>query len=132
MDELIHWGPEYELGVELIDRQHKQLANMINCLSTAMSYGDARPILGSLVEQLLVAAEQHFRSEKELMEQSQFPERKAHQEEHAQLISKAKKLYSNYAQDKSYSCCEKIHALFRQWLIEHDLISDRRYIPYLA
>ncbi|MDT8447399.1 MAG: bacteriohemerythrin [bacterium] len=130
-DTMIHWGSEYELGISQIDQQHRQLAMLINGLRAAMSYGDARPILGGMLEKLIRHATLHFQIEQRLLKEVDYPELEDHLSQHAELVGRVHDLHNRFKEKPDFLICVEIHQLLKNWLLDHDLKEDRRFVQFL-
>jgi hemerythrin len=47
---LVTWGPSLEVGIQLIDSQHKRLVDLINQLDDAQKQGRGNEVIGETLE----------------------------------------------------------------------------------
>jgi hemerythrin len=59
----IAWNEEYEIGIGLLDGQHRLLAEIVSDLHAEARKGTRTPFLGILVAELRRNAERHFATE---------------------------------------------------------------------
>jgi len=51
--EMFTWNNQFDVGVDLINDQHKKLINLINSLSEAMSEGKSKDILENVLKEII-------------------------------------------------------------------------------
>lgn len=83
---VVKWTDELSVGVEEIDRQHKELLKRINDLLYALCHGKERGDISNLVKLLEDEVAAHFRSEEAIMAGHNYPGLQVHQAEHIRLI----------------------------------------------
>ncbi|MHB1237513.1 MAG: bacteriohemerythrin [Gallionella sp.] len=69
-----------------IDRQHRELVNMLNRLNDAVKNYESRNDIYRLIDEVISYTRLHFATEELLMVQSGFPEIESHKRMHAELI----------------------------------------------
>ncbi len=79
----ISWKPEYEVGVQAIDEQHKQLFAMLDTLTRP----DEEISLTEMVLQLGRYIETHFAFEEALMQKHAYPRMADHLLQHKDLMA---------------------------------------------
>ena len=66
--EIFPWNCNFEVGIETIDRQHKQLVHLINKVALQASQGQSSTdALQIVLQELNDYVEYHFRSEEKIM-----------------------------------------------------------------
>jgi hemerythrin-like metal-binding protein len=70
-----------------IDRQHRELVNMLNRLNDAVKNFESRNVIYRLIDEVISYTRLHFATEELLMVQSGFPEIESHKRMHAELIT---------------------------------------------
>ena len=78
------WKSQYDVGLELIDVEHKNLIACINKLIIAQNLDQF--IVLKLADEVIAYAEFHFLSEENLMYLTRYPDLKAHEEIHQELL----------------------------------------------
>ncbi len=124
--QLLKWNPEYELGLETIDQQHKQLFVIINELIIATEYTRPNTELLSIVERLESYATSHFRAEEEIFTQFNFTGRSEHEAEHAQFIDTVKYIRKQ-CKIIDAPMAPKMREFLLSWLSHHILTKDKEY-----
>jgi hemerythrin-like metal-binding protein len=126
---LIAWGPNFELGVPEIDRQHKELVNIINRLAAAMQQGTGTAIVGKILQEVVSYAQMHFSDEEKLMVRSRYQEHAAHHHTHEDLLKTVRALQTTDA--SALRVTLETLKFLRAWLTEHIQKSDREFAQYL-
>ncbi|NVN93055.1 MAG: hemerythrin family protein [Desulfuromonadales bacterium] len=123
---LLKWNQEYELGLETIDKQHKQLFGIINELIIATEYTRTNTELLSIVERLESYATSHFGAEEKLFTQFGFTGRNEHEVEHAKFIDTVKYIRKQ-CKIIDAPMAPKMRDFLLSWLSHHILTKDKEY-----
>jgi hemerythrin len=125
---MIEWKDEYELGIPLIDEQHKKLFDIA---------GDAQELLlmpksmdkfdeiATIIDELRAYVEFHFEAEQGIMEKIRFPKYFSHKFEHQALIKKMNELDIHNIDDDQQNQLLNIVTLIIDWITEHVLEKDK-------
>jgi hemerythrin len=138
LTELIRWRPDWQLGVEHLDDQHRRLAGLLNSLLQACDCAGAdagdeehgRRVAG-LLDELYSLTQQHFRDEEDLMRAEGFPGLAGHAREHQMLLGEFK---STLIARLREACCNmdpQTLAALRSWFVVHIARSDREFAEWL-
>lgn len=128
--ELITWTDKYFIDKGLIDKQHKILVDLINELYFAFLEGKANDKLSKIIEELIKYTKIHFQDEEKLFVKSTYPEVQEHQKKHQNFVRKIENFKNDLDKGKA-SLSYDIMNFLRDWLLNHILVSDREYLPYL-
>ncbi|OFX14392.1 MAG: hypothetical protein A2516_04265 [Alphaproteobacteria bacterium RIFOXYD12_FULL_60_8] len=127
----IDWKPEFSVGAEVIDQDHRILVELINQIAPALDSGEVHSVLGSVLHSLWDYTDYHFTREEKLQQLVNFPECVAHKAKHEALRSTVQQKLAAFAADpNSVDVGELLHFL-RNWLMEHILKEDMRYKPFI-
>ena len=126
----IKWKPEYDLGIESIDQQHRRLVGLINSLQTAVDYSTGEEFERKALDELVDYTRTHFRYEEGLMEQNGYPEFEPHRCEHERMIARVEDVLEAYRQDQEGAMQNAIEFL-KAWLINHINGTDKQYSKFL-
>jgi hemerythrin-like metal-binding protein len=121
---LFTWNPEYSVGNDLIDGEHRTLFELADRLHSAMLSGQGHAVLRNLYTQLADYTRTHFSHEEALMVKHAYPELPAHAEIHRQLIAKLAKLQGDLDGGKLTVTVDTMQFL-RDWLQHHIGKTDR-------
>ena len=82
------WKPEFSVQVNRFDEQHKRLIQLINQLHDSMKAGQASAQMSSILNELDLYTQKHFREEEVMMERYQYPGLQGQKQSHALFIKK--------------------------------------------
>lgn len=126
----IIWHARYNVGVDLLDQHHRQLAQLINRLAECVSERGLSESVGDVLDALVRYAEYHFRHEEALMEAAGYPALDEHRSAHL-----------GFCETISETCYTAMHGIIgiddlldylTNWWQEHILLEDMRYRPLLG
>ena len=127
---MITWGPQLELGFEVIDKQHHRLVDIINELHEAVKEDRSAEIMGGIFEELLDYTHTHFRQEERLLKANEYDELTAHLKEH-RIFTDQMQMYHDRFLAGSATVTEHTTEYLKGWLLGHIAMSDRAYGPTL-
>jgi hemerythrin len=118
----LQWGPRYEVGIEVIDGQHKHLLDLINRLQDALGVGSDLEQLVDSLRELVRYTEHHFATEERLMDEVGASAER-HRGEHRRLLEALMRFTVRL---DSASVSESSHFL-QDWLLRHINEVDRPF-----
>jgi hemerythrin len=121
----LHWSNELDTGIEVIDKQHRRIVDLINELNTANESGDSAVInhvLGELVDYTL----SHFSFEEELQEKANYPFYKAHKRVHEIFTKRVSEFQQRAA--KGENVAPELLSMLKIWLVNHIKGDDADYV----
>jgi hemerythrin len=127
---LIAWDPIFSVNIELVDKQHQMLVQIINDLYDAMIAGKDKDLLGKLINRLHTYAAMHFAREEHFFETFGYPETSIHVREHKDFEKKVSDFEAQFKAGRQ-SLSKDIVTFLSDWLVKHIKGSDKRYGPYL-
>ncbi len=122
----IEWSDGLSVGVEVFDKEHKQLINLVNNLSQALSSGSAKKTMEDILKSLVNYTKIHFRHEEEYMTLYDYPDYEKHKAEHDELTAQVMDFAERYQTGKVSFSLELMNFL-KDWLTKHILGSDKKY-----
>lgn len=128
--QLLHWSTELELGLEPIDNQHKQLITIINELNLAVEYNQPNSSMIPIIDKLIEYAHSHFHVEEEIFTTYGYPDRSAHEAEHATFLDSLKYIrwQCGIIED---SISAKTRVFLLSWLCNHIRNRDLEYKRFI-
>lgn len=126
----IEWGPQLEVGVSVIDKQHKHWVELYNALDDAAKAGKGKELIGQTLQDLVDYSHSHFRTEEALMERAGYDEIAEHKQEHKKFAAQMQMYQDRYLQGFN-DMDENVRGDLREWLVNHITATDRGYIPSL-
>ncbi len=128
--ELIKWGKAFEIGIQTIDEQHKRLVGMVNDLYQKLKDGATSEDLRNLINGLIDYTANHFRTEEELFEKYDYPEKEIHRKIHEKLVEKVLD-YQRRVEAGEPGIAYDLLAFLKDWLANHICVTDKKYGPFL-
>jgi len=127
---LITWGPKLEVGIGIIDSQHKRLVDLINKLDEATKEGRAVETVGETLTGLIDYTHTHFTTEQELLKEHDYEDYTLHCREH-RIFTDQIEIYRDRLDAGSLKISSDVMGYMRGWLLTHIGSSDRAYIKTL-
>lgn len=126
------WTEELATGVEIVDRQHKEIFSRYNTYLAACRNGTGRAKLLELLDFLTSYVEEHFAEEESLMTENDYPDRDSHVGQHRQLTETVRTFRDQVnRQGVSVSDVTEINQMLFNWLLKHIKKSDAELGSYL-
>jgi hemerythrin len=122
---LLTWKADYSVRVPSIDAQHQKLVELVNTLHEAMTSGQGKTVLATVLGELAVYTRTHFAHEEGLMARAFYPGLAAHRAQHQSLIARLAELESRA--DAGASVTIETMTFLRTWLIQHIQQEDMAY-----
>lgn len=120
----IQWSEDYDLGVEIIDAQHRMLFEIAANLTNKNATDRGHEVVGTILCQLADYVGYHFCYEEEVMRQLNFPGLEEHKIQHEILILRLGRLIYEFEQGKE-GIVEETVRFVNEWITRHILIDDR-------
>lgn len=123
------WDNSFAIGIEAIDKQHKQIFEHLLAIENSVAKRDPWHILHFFLTQLTEYMKFHLAVEEALLEIVRYPDRDTHCGSHARLIDQITTLED---QLKGKPSGENLVGFFEDWFVRHVLASDRDYAAYVT
>jgi hemerythrin len=120
----IVWHASLELGIDIIDEQHKRLIGIINDLYMARFEQNIEHVNKTL-DELNEYTRVHFATEEALMEKAGCACLEAHKLEHDQMKKQIKLFAKAFA--KSDDVSQDLQSMLMNWLLSHTAQTDKGY-----
>jgi len=117
---------DHLLGVPEIDRQHQELADMLNKLNDAVKQNAPAEVAIHLFDEMIAYARAHFEAEERLMGQYAYVADEAHIQEHQRLLGEANYLRNKFSQGGELLVLQSL----KDWFLSH-LVMDKPFAAYL-
>lgn len=121
----IEWRPDYELGIELIDRQHRRIVDYINTLDELVDKPGTRLGVARVLHDLVDYTESHFGFEEALLAEAGFAGLASHRHTHERFTQRIAALQRRH--EAGENVAEELLVLLETWLIHHILKEDAAY-----
>lgn len=112
----------YLFGIAEIDRQHHELADMLNRLNAAVQDNQPEAVIAGLFHEFIGQIQTHFESEERLMELHGHDLHGVHRKEHQRLIGEVAYLNENLSRGSELAVLQSL----KDWLLGHVQGLDRQ------
>lgn len=123
----IIWKNEYNTGIVIIDRQHRNLVDIINNLSEAHNQKQEKEVLRETILKLVEYTKNHFGYEEKHMMQYTYVKLDEHKKQHAQFISKMVEILNTLKKQNYENLTADILEFLKNWTMQHILHDDKEY-----
>ncbi len=121
------WDEAYDLGIPVIDEEHRQLLSLVNTFIAALHTKDERKVIVSTFDSLIEYTKEHFKNEEMFMKKYKYPELSDHKKKHLQLTREVMALNKG----KDYIFSDTIADFLISWLTNHIMGEDKKYADYI-
>jgi len=125
----LNWTDVLDIGLPLIDDQHKELFAISNDLLDAIARKEGEAALVDIFKRLREYTEYHFKEEEAYMRSLGYPNMEQHAKEHSKLIVNVNKLRKKIANGDDVSP-EMGAEFISNWIIDHIMHSDSKIGTY--
>lgn len=127
---LMAWSAELELGLPLIDAQHRVLVDLANALHEGIDAA-AHDLLRirETLESLIDYVHSHFLMEEALCRRLGYPQSELREEEHSGLTDTLAELLARIEGREPVG--DAALAFLKDWLVHHICVVDRAHSPLL-
>lgn len=120
------WTDQLNVGIEVIDQQHRRIVEYINQLDDARSNNYSREEIGFLVNEFVDYTISHFGFEESLQEEAGYPFLKAHQKVHELFTKRVADFQTRYNNGEDVT--KGLNSLLVTWLFNHIKRDDNDYV----
>ncbi len=93
---LVTWEPRLATGYIIVDKQHRNLFDLVNRLHEALLAGKGREEMGPTLMSLAAYTIEHFRMEEGLMTNHKYPGYTDHKRKHDDLVGQVNQLTQDF------------------------------------
>jgi hemerythrin-like metal-binding protein len=119
------WKPEYSVGDDHLDAQHRGLIDLINML-------DDESRTAEVLDRLEIYVDEHFRDEEGMLDKADYPDLAAHKKQHEafeEWLAVSRRAFRE--PEVASMLRENIRAYLKAWLVNHIMVSDKDYSSWL-
>jgi len=120
------WTDQLNVGIEVIDQQHRRIVEYINQLDDARSNNYSREEIGFLINELVDYTISHFGFEESLQEEAGYPFLKSHQKVHELFTKRVADFQTRYNNGEDVT--KGLNSLLVTWLFNHIKRDDNDYV----
>lgn len=123
---LFVWKEAFALGIPEVDGEHRHFFEIMNRCARLAAEGATPTSLALVLKELATYAEHHFQHEEAALDRVGCPELPLHRAEHRRFVESLARLEAREAATVLGAL-----ALMRDWLLQHILGTDRRYVTWI-
>jgi hemerythrin len=120
------WTDQLNVGIDVIDQQHRRIVEYINQLDDARSNGYSREEIGYLINDLVDYTISHFGFEESLQEEAKYPFLKSHKKVHELFTQRVSEYQAKF--NKGEDVSKALNSLLVTWLFNHIKRDDVDYV----
>ena len=129
------WKDKYELGVELIDTQHKELFRRVDAfmktLRSSASWDEKVQQVNETLAFMKGYVVEHFRDEEEYQKSIAYPGYEAHKQIHTDMVNYVLEVSAEYEKRGfNEQLMQQFGGKLLAWLINHVAAEDQRIADY--
>jgi len=127
------WKPNYAIGIDIIDEQHKHLFDLAEAAEELLElpdHMDKYDEIISIVQELKDYVRYHFEEEEKLLLEMKYNRYFAHRVHHQDFIEEMEKIDIHTIDEHQKEELLKITSLVTNWLVEHVLAEDTKWAGY--
>lgn len=128
---LWEWKEKYELGIENIDNQHKQILILINKIFNALKHSSRdKRFIEMVLNTLDAYVKEHFRFEEKLHAATKYPLTQDHKKQHRLFEQKVSSLNEKFT--KEFFDLRDVLDFLMGWFLEHTQDSDKQFSKFIV
>lgn len=123
----IAWKDEYNIGLEVIDVQHRKFVEILNELANSFLDPDNKEEVSRILDKLEEYAQTHFQFEEHYFHEFHYENMGEHEEAHRLFKLKIDKLRKRYESEEKFLEYD-IFEFMNDWLLVHVLDEDKKFV----
>lgn len=124
----MQWQDEYELGISVLDAQHKQLFRLCGELDVALASGIRPHEVEAFLTHMAQYATRHFAMEEKYMADSEYPGLAEQQEVHQAFTTRFGEMYDDFKEKgMTRETVEILHRELIDWVHNHVIGIDQDF-----
>lgn len=128
----MQWDDSLNVGIELINEQHKMLIQKLNDLSDAVQNVQGAERIVQTLDFLIEYTDFHFGTEERHMTELGYPGMVGHKKAHGEFKDTLKNLYDDFDEEgATQPIAESINTFLINWLIKHIKVTDVEFGKFL-
>ena len=124
------WLPEYSVGIALLDDQHKRLLQLCERIASCTIHPTAEgyELLRYILKDMAKYAQEHFRSEEQVLRDMHYPALEMHLAEHRLYEQKLSEFLASLSAEQVEA--PQLASFLGRWWVWHILHSDMGYAEH--
>lgn len=129
MEDKILWNDEYKIGIKGIDKQHRELFDIVNRLYKLDDISGTKEKVRAILYKFNEYMKIHFKDEENYMQSIGYPDLQSHKQLHKDIIDNLSKIVHTPA--KLNIIKSKIKVMAKRGLIDHIIHEDTKVKLFL-
>lgn len=121
----IVWTSEYEIGIDVIDQQHRRIVDYINDVHAVLEHEAEPETVSDILLNLVDYTLSHFAFEEALMEEADYPDLTLHQMTHKTFEQQLDALTGRFQAGEMVA--DELADMLQDWLLKHIVTDDQSY-----
>lgn len=122
---LLQWKPEYSIGIESMDDEHREMMRLINEIHDRLNADSDADQINHCLGEIFNAISMHFALEERLMKDNAYAEFQAHKDDHEKLLDEIRDLMDEFY-DNSATGMSALEESLSGWFSTHFSTFDAR------
>jgi hemerythrin len=122
----IIWDDSLQIGIQVIDYQHKKIADLYNKLVDALVDSKPKELINLIIKEFMEYALTHFETEENMFKLANYVDTKSHIEQHQKFQKKAREMINGFHTGKIVLSETTLHFV-QLWITDHIKTSDMAY-----
>ena len=121
----IEWKPEYSVGIEAVDHEHRELIDLVNRIHDALEDGRPADEVEEVFGDLFRAISAHFALEEKFMREHGYDQLRQHKGEHEHLLDELREIMDDYRAGRA-GPAGRLTTVVERWFADHFRTHDAR------
>ncbi|ESQ13934.1 MAG: hemerythrin family protein [Thiohalocapsa sp. PB-PSB1] len=123
MSEPLIWRDDWQLKIDLLDDEHREMVRLINCLFDEAATNPLIERLDALIDHL----RQHFHAEEAFLREIDYPDVESHCREHSMQMAEFVDLQRSIRRSQVAVLNAVDRQSIRHWFFNHVISQDQRF-----
>jgi len=128
---LIEWNKSYEIGIESVDHEHKEMIDLINALYADLQADAEKAEITRFLGEIHSKISAHFALEEKVMRELEYDEMTAHKDDHEVLLDEIRNIMDAYEDGGYTDMKDRLANHLETWFTEHFRTRDSRLHRFL-
>lgn len=128
---LIAWRESFEIGIESVDHEHRELIELINELHDGLGRGATRETVADFLGEIHARISAHFALEERVMRELEYDEYAEHKEDHETLLDDIRDIMDAFDESGHTDFEAGLGEQLQTWFGEHFRTKDARLHTFL-
>jgi hemerythrin len=122
---LLQWKPQYSVGIEAVDHEHRELIDLINMLYDQLTEGRSKVTVEAFFGDLFKGISAHFALEERFMRERRYDQLTEHKTDHERLLDQIRDIMDDFT-DAAVLDTGELATRLEAWFARHFETHDAR------